>query len=314
MRRSFNFHDLHWEEFEQLVSTICMKILGTGVVVFATGKDGGRDGTFAGTAESFPSRTAPYSGRFVIQAKHTANPTASCADAEFEKLCRDESPRVSALCATGELDHYLLFTNRKKPATSSIKKERSFNKNGCKTASIVGIEQLRNYLTIKPQIWSSLGFDRFDKPFAIGTDDLTEVIRAFHRELDTDGVLSPSGQDFTYVQKPKKNRINKLSKECALEIETRSVPHFSAIQEFLHNPRNDELRALYEDTASEIRQKLLVSRALFGSFDHVLSHLVELVVGNNPQLKFKKRFAAIFLHYMYYTCDIGQHDNSVKTA
>lgn len=46
----YHLYDLHASEFENLVNSICQKILGTGVISFSDGKDGGRDGKFTGTA------------------------------------------------------------------------------------------------------------------------------------------------------------------------------------------------------------------------------------------------------------------------
>jgi very-short-patch-repair endonuclease len=70
----FPLHDLTDREFEDLVGQICMEILGMGTIVFTTGRDGGRDGKFAGTANNFPSKNSPGKGKFIIQAKHTENP------------------------------------------------------------------------------------------------------------------------------------------------------------------------------------------------------------------------------------------------
>ena len=67
----FPLHELNWSNFEDLVVTICEEILGTGTIIFADGVDGGRDAKFTATANSFPSETSPWSGRFIIQAKHT---------------------------------------------------------------------------------------------------------------------------------------------------------------------------------------------------------------------------------------------------
>src|SRR5262245_28031190 len=120
MRRTFPFHDLGYDEFETLIGAICQRILGTGTVVFATGADGGRDGKFEGVAQSFPSAASPLNGRFIIQAKHTANPVAACSDAEFSRLLDGEHPKITRLIEAGELDHYLVFTNRKRPAEDSI--------------------------------------------------------------------------------------------------------------------------------------------------------------------------------------------------
>ncbi|MCP4657140.1 MAG: restriction endonuclease, partial [bacterium] len=69
--RDFLLHTLSSEDFEGLVVQICHRILGTGTFRFSSGPDGGRDGRFEGTASSFPSPAEPWSGGFVIQAKHT---------------------------------------------------------------------------------------------------------------------------------------------------------------------------------------------------------------------------------------------------
>jgi hypothetical protein len=87
----------------------------------------------------------------------------------------------------------LLFTNRKKPATSTTKKEKALKNLGIKAAHIIGIEQVRAWLTASPEIWSSMGFDRFDKPLSFDRSDITEVITAFHASFGSKG--TGGGQD-----------------------------------------------------------------------------------------------------------------------
>ncbi len=79
----YPLYDLHWQEFENVVISICEEILGIGTINFTDGKDGGRDAKFTGTANHFPSDTTPWRGKFIIQAKHTTNMVASCSDSEF---------------------------------------------------------------------------------------------------------------------------------------------------------------------------------------------------------------------------------------
>ena len=112
MRRSFPFHDLGDDEFEELVRHICMEILGTGTITFATGPDGGRDACFEGTAQKFPSTNSPFAGKFVVQAKHTSNPAGSCSSKEFSRLLDQEAPKIKKLIDDDEADYYLVFTNR----------------------------------------------------------------------------------------------------------------------------------------------------------------------------------------------------------
>ena len=210
MRRTFPLQDLSNDEFEDLVAGICQRILGTGTIVFATGKDGGRDAAFKGTAQKFPSVETPLAGKFIIQAKHTANPVASCSDAEFGRILDGEKPKIVVLIAAGELEHYLCFTNRKKPADDAIAKERALKALGLQNAHLLGIEQIRAWLTHHLEVWKNLGFDRFETPFRIQTADLTAVITAFHDVLNAE-VDEPAFGTFSYVAKPQKNKINKLS-------------------------------------------------------------------------------------------------------
>lgn len=74
---NYPLNELSSREFEKLVALICERILGAGTLIFSDGKDGGRDVDFTGKANHFPSESKPWEGKFIIQAKHTSNPTAS---------------------------------------------------------------------------------------------------------------------------------------------------------------------------------------------------------------------------------------------
>ena len=91
----FSLHDLNDAEFEQLVVLICRELLGAGITSFAPGRDGGKDAKFEGMANSFPSATAPAFGKFIVQAKHTSSPVASCSDYDFKTtLIGHEIPKI----------------------------------------------------------------------------------------------------------------------------------------------------------------------------------------------------------------------------
>jgi hypothetical protein len=79
----FDYHDLYDHQFEDLVVGICTFLLGQGIQKFSTGRDGGRDARFTGTANEFPSERSPASGLFVVQAKHTENPWSKLSDSSF---------------------------------------------------------------------------------------------------------------------------------------------------------------------------------------------------------------------------------------
>ena len=164
------------------------------------------------------------------------------------------------------------------------------------------------------RVWTNLGFDRFKSPLRIQTDDLTIVVSAFHSAMADGTIIDGHSEDFSYIPKPEKNKINKLSAAYFEEIRTRSLPYFKPIEDFLRNPRNVDFKDMYEDTADEIRRKLIAASPPFHSFDTALTCIIDLVTTNNPELKKRRRFATIFLHYMYYTCDIGQHADALETS
>ncbi len=111
--KDYLLHTLSPGDFEELVVKICHEILGLGTISFSSGPDGGRDAYFDGTAQRFPSKADPWTGKFVIQAKHTERADASCSESDFSRIVRDETPKVEALRLAAGCDNYLLFTNRK---------------------------------------------------------------------------------------------------------------------------------------------------------------------------------------------------------
>lgn len=67
----FAYEDLSDGQFEILIVLLCQRLLEVAVQGFTKGPDGGRDAKFMGTAELYPSKTAPWIGTTIVQAKHT---------------------------------------------------------------------------------------------------------------------------------------------------------------------------------------------------------------------------------------------------
>ena len=84
----YPLENLNDTEFEKLVALICEKILGIGTNIYSKGTDGGKDGSFTGKANKFPSETKPE-GKIKIQAKHTQRPNASCSDSDFQNIIKN---------------------------------------------------------------------------------------------------------------------------------------------------------------------------------------------------------------------------------
>jgi hypothetical protein len=306
--KPYRFYELHDQEFEQLVTQLCLRLLGIGTIVFTTGRDGGRDGRFNGTAQRFPSEASPLTGKFIIQSKHTSNPSASCSDNDFKQIMKKERPRIKILATNNELEHYLLFTNRRLAGNKEAQLCKDIGRiRNIQTVHVIASNNIQQYLTVDHEIWTDLGFDKNDTPFRINPNDLVAVIQDFHRSMSNGNGQFNSATNFTHVDKKNKNRINKLSKEYYEYIQSNSLPHFGKIKQFLEDPRNEMFRMMYHDAADDLKAKTLTFRQRFGTFDEVLTYICDQIVEGNSTLQGNKRLVRVFLHYMYFDCDLGSH-------
>lgn len=310
----YRLEDISDTDFERMVNTICQKILGTGVIEFSPGKDGGRDGKFTGTAQNFPSNKDCWSGKFIIQAKHTEIINASCSDNEFEKIIDEEIVKIKKLKANNEIDNYLLFTNRK---YSAIKGERLVNKikaeTGIENCEIIGKETINNqYLNSNKEIVKQYKLDINHIQFDFSDEEIKEIILAFKSQLpviksDIKSEVDKLKQDFTIIDKKEKNKKNKLSEEYFHEnIVRESLMDFDKIEKFLYDPLNEKLKDYYFDTAYELNQLISLKRDNFDLFEEIFVFIYKLICDGSTMLKGSKRHVMVFLHFMYYECLIGK--------
>lgn len=314
--RDYRLHELNDAEFEGLVLQICAQWLGQGVTGFAPGKDGGRDGKFHGTANTFPSTSSPLQGHCTLQAKHTGAPNKSCSDKDFERLLKAEHPKVKRLVAAGLLDHYIVFTNRKYSGLTDEKLIASLMKLGLKSAHIIGVERLHQALNEFLPIRDSLPNKNDPSPFRFDSDDIIEVIDALQSYTadDADSAFR-SAFDFEKLKIQDKNKLNGVSETYYQQaIVGGSMPHFERVEQFLTNPRNSDIAALYHDSADELKQKIVAKRHKFESFDDIFGFLYDQIQVKKDSLRGKRRLITILVHYMYVNCDIGSKDAAVKDS
>src|SRR5271170_5212741 len=115
----YAYENLGDDQFETLIVFLCQKLLGISVQGCSKGPDGGRDAKFVGTAELHPSKAAPWVGTVIAQAKHTNGYNKSFSETDFysansqKTVVGEEVPRIKKLRGANQLDHYMLFSNRR---------------------------------------------------------------------------------------------------------------------------------------------------------------------------------------------------------
>ena len=310
----YPLHELNDEEFQDMTTRICRKILGIGTTSFCPGRDKGKDAKFEGKANSFPSESRPADGSFVIQAKHTTNPVASCSDPDFygnkSSVVNKEIAKIKTLVEKEGVNYYLLFTNRKKTGgieatiTEYIKKAT-----GLQQAWVLGKEDVDHNLRDFPTIASEVGLDKLRSPIRFTPEDIRDVIIEFHMNKGAIGSAFDNQHDFQdYPGIEKKNRINGLSHEYFDYIKSDSLPLFTEIDAFLKNPRNSSLGEKYYAVTDELKGQIITHRAEFRDFDEALEHVFQLMYERSSILQQAphRRLTKIFVHYMYCSCDIGE--------
>lgn len=310
----FAYEDLSPAQFEELVILICQRLLGISTQGFATGADGGRDARFEGTAEMHPSTSAPWVGQVVIQAKHTNGYNKHFGESDFFDPTTEsntlalEVPRIKKLRAARELDHYMLFANRRLTAGVHQKiRKHILEKCGIPSSSlyICGVECIEIYMKRFSEIPDEANLDPIDFPLIIGPDELAEVVEAFadHKEVLI-GALRQAPTD--RVDYADKNVENNMTEEFAKALRRRYLSETYLIRQFLADPQNRHITAQYELACDEFELEIIAKRREFQTFDNVFQYMEKLLIGRDPILRTNKRLTRAMLFYMYWNCDIGK--------
>jgi hypothetical protein len=308
----FPFENLTDEEFENLVIRIGKEVLGIGCKTFSVGKDGAKDSWFIGTADYFPSKTAPWTGTFNIQAKHTKIYNASCSDNDFSvnqtSILAKEISRLNEVKKKTPFDNYIIFTNRKLSGEKVSLIQKLKDEIGVKNVDIIGREQINTYLTDYPHIADQFGLYKFIAPLRFYEKELRDVIIVFNEQSKTISTEAKSYiTSFTVIDKEKKNELNNLSKDYFEFLKNHSLQYFEEIEKFLRDPKNKPYMKMYSNTVSDLQDAITVERNRFNEFEHIIKHLVDYTVGNNEdKLKDLRKIVRVFIHFMYFNCDIGK--------
>jgi hypothetical protein len=312
----YAYEDLSDGQFETLVVLLCQQLLGVSVQGFATGPDGGRDGKFVGTADLFPSKAAPWTGTTIIQAKHTNGFNRDFSESDFYSakgkctVLAKEVPRIKKLRDNKNLDHYMLFSNRR--LAGNVESEiRKYLAKGSGLAEesvfLCGVEQLELWLKTFSDVPKRASLDPIDSPLIVSSDDLAEIIQALARQKDGVSALLDK-PPVARVGYPEKNKINNMSADYANQLIKKYLKDTAQIQAFLAAPENIELQRMYVSVVDEFQLKIIAKRKDYQTFDDVMNYLLDLLFGRDPILRQhgNKKLTRAMLFYMYYNCDIGK--------
>jgi hypothetical protein len=313
----YAYENLGDEQFEKLIVFLCHELLGISVQGFSKGIDGGRDAKFVGTAQLHPSKTAPWVGITVIQGKHTNGHNRNFSESDFysakpkaKTILAAEVLRIAKLRKKKQLDHYMLFANRRLAANAESEIIAYISKRtGVPPASIYlcGLEQLEMWLKEFPDVATLAELDLVDSPLIFSPDDLSEVVQAFARHKDAMKALldDPPTARVSYSAK---NIVNKMTEQFSAYQVKRYLKETPQIRRFLAAPENIELLRMYESVVEEFQSKIISKRKDYQTFDEVMNYLIDLLFARDPILRqhAHKRLTRAILFYMYWNCDIGE--------
>lgn len=314
----YAYEDLNEDQFEQLVVLLCRHLLGMGVQGFAKGVDGGRDAKFIGVAQLLPSKAAPWNGTVIVQAKHTNGYNRSFSEGDFfnpksaNTIVGKEVPRIKKLRDGKNLDHYMLFANRKLTGNVETDVRAHISKTcGLSEQSIMlcGLELLESWLKEFPDVPGKANLDPIDSPLIVSPDELSEVVQAFARHM-SGAAVSLDAPPTPRTPYETKNKINDMGVDYAKALRKRYLKETAQVKAFLAAPENEDLLRMYESVAEEFNLKIISKRKDYQSFDEVMEYLLDLLFKRDPLLSANKRLTRVMLFYMYWNCDIGEGDDA----
>ena len=310
----YSIEQLSEDNFEKLVADLCKYWFGEGIHSYAKGKDAGRDCYFDGTANSYPSESNPWSGKIIIQAKHTSDLNASCSDNAFfsnqSSILNKELEKIKNLIAGGEkIDGYLIVTNRK--LTGGIHpaiKKHIEDFLSITQVDVVGIEDLQMHISCHSELVKKYGLLSHLMPDRFYEIDIRNVILLFAKDSTWKKSIVPvNSNDLSYIDKIQKNKLNDVDEAYFASIKEHSLKFFDSIDDFLKDPRNEELLDLYENTVSDLRGYILKNLE-HHSFTQILEFIIDTIAGEptDSDIFRKRSLVRVFVHYMYWNCDIGR--------
>lgn len=147
--------------------------------------------------------------------------------------------------------------------------------------------------------------------FEFYEEDIKETILFFNKNIGSlKDIPFPDNKGIAICRK---NTINNLSESYFKLIEEDYLPLFGKIRDFLRNPKNEEYVEMYNNSVAEIKIIVEIQRRKFQAFEEMFKVLYNYLIKACKEDKNFMRIrtkAYLFLHFMYYNCDIGIKEES----
>lgn len=313
----YEFYRMNPEGFQKVVLLVCCELLGDAATAPPPGPDGGVDVYFEGTAQAYPSTSNPWSGKIVVQVKHSDNPYSSYSDQAFlTSVLRPEIKKIKKLKQKGRLDYYMLVSNRRMTYTAE-EKIKTLIHNDCniplENIRIISDEQLNRWCTKYRLILEDIHvYPVSNAPLNISPEELSAVIEAI---VDKIGNVS-TGKKIEVIQRisyDEKNRINEVPEEYVKTMNRLYLPHQKMISDFLAHPANETIREKYISAAQELQELYIIHTKKGEKFMELIRWFATYLFERDAVLKAQKAWTRTILYFMYFSCDLGYTEyDSVK--
>ena len=170
---------------------------------------------------------------------------------------------------------------------------------------MIALERIQLWLKKYTNICKTLNLNKLLMPLDFSEKDLKEIIQSFSKvDLKKSGLSTiPLKRDIE-----EKNVLNNLSKDYFNNVIKKNLTYFIQIKDFLENPINEMYLNKYQNTIDDINEEIIIHRDEYDKFEEILNHIYKFILNNCSELNNKRSMIRLFLHYMYYNCDIGKNE------
>jgi hypothetical protein len=164
----FELHTLGWRAFQDLCAAVLRQVWGQLVQAFADSNDAGRDGAFYGIWNDPPSNSGVRdlpAGPFVVQCKHTKNPSGTLSSSDL----KEEFRKVPALVGRGLCRGYVLMTNARVSGRAEAGIRDRLRQAGVEHPLVLGYQWLCDTIARNREL-------RLFVPRVYGLGDLSQIL------------------------------------------------------------------------------------------------------------------------------------------